>query len=1619
MIRFLLMLLLLLPPGADLAASNTDEVESFTGTTLGTPYYVTVTPKTMPRKPVPASRGHLSKAAPPNPPLPKDGRKPPGILKDSTAKSAKVYPVQGGLLAGEGNSTHHQQRNSSSLRSQWYSTKMPMTVKSHSVGESAQTRPVIRKGPTPPSKAKAVMRSTLRNPSARYQSPPHVHHKNVTLKPIMGHLNNSNVTAGLAGWPTSPKPLRSATTPLRNTFKPGQRGIPSPADKLRRFPPSLQAVTQMSRQLKEKSSNTSVLLNAILNQNSSSITNSLQHMVLSSNSTFMTGKDAVLHEVNSLNTQSQQINNENVTSVPLFDQYNDVSRSAHFRTVKLPHEPEVMQELKSKVEVKIPDGNVIHNQTHLSGQHPIFSTKPSEVVQERRDHFQSELTTNTSVTRPTQTEIPATQFERTIDKLSHSDDHSHGHMEASTEDPSQMMTRVHTEPKNEKDLGTRENHQIQQRTHSHKHRHPVVDPLNQEETNTISQHKGTLSHRTAIAEPSRHHPKHQHNHTQPHPHGHHHKHSSDHHAQRNHISQTPIHLITQKQSDFTTYPNQTNPPQLHHSIETAPSTKIHISTHNDTVFSTKPLSSEFYLETQRENQTGSLTLQGLSETFEATQPKLITQSALDSQTDVTQVSEPRTPHPTSIADSQTAIHKLNSIEQSRPPEAYTRPHTKPFTHKHSRSHAKHNSAQAAEYSTTTVSQLGATPPKLDIRTHTSPERTSQDLLIQQELTTPTREDLTTKMPSYLTSQSLDEVITSSQPKLTIQIKPETITKNVPGSSTQTQIMQTTEVQVEVSTQKPQNVSTQKPTENNPLIPITVTLPYLMTQSQTEPTEKSPPAFVTFVYFNENEPESHTTSHTNGNMPIQSTPSSTEFARDTGPVTNSTVKSLTESRNHTVSITNTEPAILKDLKNSTGFSTKPEPITEATTVLTKHTQPIIKSKTKSPSQAEPITKIKTDSPIHTVTTTNHKNESTSVSPATYETDLPKQLISTTRSLIESLTQRALTTAESTTEHIRGLSTKTESITRHENKSGTQKSVSETQSMLQTETAPTSLTELIRRTAFKSTILSNDETTSSKGLMQYTQQNLGTTGNNEQIAWTAPTLIIAASEDPNVQMFQSRSTEVFTQTEGTSLPENTNPTDPMTSSLGTGRYHGYTNTTQDSKLAPAWNVELSQTTSRPRPTQDPSHDHAKTVRNDASKPPSSTTSMTFPHIFTPQTHGELMSVQPARDRIFIVDEQQPVFKVPTINVTYRVNVPQTRLCNDPDLCRKRLSEEVMSAYKSVAEFDRTDVLNVTLAGAALEYKVLFSVRVGSPLSLAQELVLTNPSSVFEALAASEYPFLSAIHGTSPAGEETADVTDPCTDWYSCPRGFHCVPQRKVSALCLSPCHSAFCQNDGICIHRKGQEPVCQCPVGRDFWYMGPTCDYRMTHHRLAAIACAVVFCIIICAAAAVFILVRRFQTQILQQKVAQTQSSYRRFSRFDDVPTHFWCPSQTWLTTSASLNSLDNPAFSSSEEVFPLQALGSCVCGCQDGARNNTASIPPQEPARGPPRLETSCSSVNDLMIDSGKASDVSVCSWPMEPIHWTPFPILHQLSLQSPFHARRPHSYFEGMELVNTERSWTA
>lgn len=67
------------------------------------------------------------------------------------------------------------------------------------------------------------------------------------------------------------------------------------------------------------------------------------------------------------------------------------------------------------------------------------------------------------------------------------------------------------------------------------------------------------------------------------------------------------------------------------------------------------------------------------------------------------------------------------------------------------------------------------------------------------------------------------------------------------------------------------------------------------------------------------------------------------------------------------------------------------------------------------------------------------------------------------------------------------------------------------------------------------------------------------------------------------------------------------------------------------------------------------------------------------------------------------------------------------------------------------------------------------------------------------------------------------------------------------------------------------------------------------------------------------------------------SYRRFCRLDDVSAHYW--SEPWL---ASASSLDNPAFSNSEELLHLQILDPGCCGCHDdGGAPSSCCKPTQD------------------------------------------------------------------------------
>ncbi|KAJ3614147.1 hypothetical protein NHX12_017723 [Muraenolepis orangiensis] len=216
--------------------------------------------------------------------------------------------------------------------------------------------------------------------------------------------------------------------------------------------------------------------------------------------------------------------------------------------------------------------------------------------------------------------------------------------------------------------------------------------------------------------------------------------------------------------------------------------------------------------------------------------------------------------------------------------------------------------------------------------------------------------------------------------------------------------------------------------------------------------------------------------------------------------------------------------------------------------------------------------------------------------------------------------------------------------------------------------------------------------------------------------------------------------------------------------------------------------------------------------------------------------------------------------------------------------------------------------------------------------------------------------------------------------------------------------------------------RCLAGDHFWFMGPRCDVRMTRAGLVGACLAVLFVLLTLMAVLALVTVRRYRAMLIQAKVNQTRSSYRKFNHFDELSGRFWLRS-----AAGSADSLDNHGFTRSDELLHLRALDRTCCYHDD-----TLSLASTCPSNGT-RIHTvfprssqygwrgSEASMVDCVLDSGKASDLSVCSWPVEPIHWTPFPLLQQLASHRPTTARasRTRSYCEGMELVDMGKSWTA
>ncbi|XP_030141060.4 uncharacterized protein [Taeniopygia guttata] len=391
-----------------------------------------------------------------------------------------------------------------------------------------------------------------------------------------------------------------------------------------------------------------------------------------------------------------------------------------------------------------------------------------------------------------------------------------------------------------------------------------------------------------------------------------------------------------------------------------------------------------------------------------------------------------------------------------------------------------------------------------------------------------------------------------------------------------------------------------------------------------------------------------------------------------------------------------------------------------------------------------------------------------------------------------------------------------------------------------------------------------------------------------------------------------------------------------------------------------------------------------------------------------------------QVFIVEDQPPLLRASLLRVPCELVLDMGFIpaLQDPGSRERQellhsFNQTVTPLFTAVPGFLRLEVTGIREGSVVLCYDALFA---------AEQLPLPGLDELLEAALGSARARPGLAVGTAPVLRHVALARprDPCALLFACPSGFACVPGADGNATCTSLCHRAYCKNHGICSHARDHQPRCQCPVGSDFWFMGLRCDYRVTQQGLLGMAAGVLLSIVLLGAVLAAVAVRRFKALLLEARADQTRSSYRRFCRLDDVSAQYWSCSGP-----PSASSLDNPAFSNSEELLQLQVLGGGCCGCRgDAALTGSAKrgpAPCAHPQCQPSfhyEWDSSSSSMNEPMVDSGKASDISVSSWPMEPIQWAPFPP-HQLSRQRPHKARWPQSFCEGLELGTLERSWTA
>ncbi|XP_068177447.1 mucin-2 isoform X2 [Antennarius striatus] len=340
---------------------------------------------------------------------------------------------------------------------------------------------------------------------------------------------------------------------------------------------------------------------------------------------------------------------------------------------------------------------------------------------------------------------------------------------------------------------------------------------------------------------------------------------------------------------------------------------------------------------------------------------------------------------------------------------------------------------------------------------------------------------------------------------------------------------------------------------------------------------------------------------------------------------------------------------------------------------------------------------------------------------------------------------------------------------------------------------------------------------------------------------------------------------------------------------------------------------------------------------STPTAGPTSRTRPHpvqenptAVTPPAPAWSATATPMPPKVYVVPDEPAAIRVESIDLLLQIVVEDSTSASASGL------EEDAAAWlepnlQRAPGFDR--LLGVWSSGHAVQTLVRFQTS-----GALRWIGSSGPASLLERTGLAQ----ALREGRSLKSSVITNITlgglqgEVC-DWLlQCQPGYRCVSRPGASNYsCSSICHFDHCHHHGICTHHPGQFPVCRCLVGQDFWFMGQRCDTRMTHARLVGSCLAILLIMVTLIGVLAFVAVRRYRAVLIQAKVDQTRSSYRRFNHFDELSGRFWL--RSWA---GSADSLDNPAFTRSDELLHLRTLDRPCCYHDD-----TLSLPSTCPSHG--------------------------------------------------------------------------